>query len=158
MNIGKFLTEEFIWLKTPSQSHTQVFEEVSIKGETLGYVDENFLEKIKERENTFPTGLQLDGYGVAIPHTDPECIKKQFIAVITPEDDIPFMRMDNVNEEVKVKLIFVLGLNQPHSQLSILQELMVLLQDKEVVGKIRNSVDKNEIIEYLSNLSTQKQR
>lgn len=158
MNIEEFLSEDFIWLNEPVKSQLDVFEKVFTKCQDKGFVSEAFLEKIKEREKVFPTGLQLDGYGVAIPHTDPECVNKQFIAVFTPEEDVSFKRMDDSTAEVKVKIIFVLGLNQPHSQLAMLQELMVLLQDKEAVENLRKTTDKKQMIEYLSDLSKQKQR
>lgn len=157
MNIGDFLTEKFVWLKAPVQTPLEIFEEVNKKCMDHGFINETFLGKIIERESLFPTGLQMDGYGVAIPHTDPECINKQFIAVIIPEEEVSFNRMDDVNASVNVKLVFVLGLNQPHSQLAVLQELMLLLQNKDIVENIKNTVDKKYLINYLTELSKQKQ-
>ncbi len=156
MNLGDYLREEFIWIKEPFSTPSDVFEEVFKRCKNSGYVNEEFIEKINERELLFPTGLQMDGYGVAIPHTDPECVLKQFIAVVIPEREVVFKRMDDATEDVDVDIIFVLGLNQPHSQLATLQELMLLLQEKETVRKLETFNNDKEIVNYLTNVSKQK--
>lgn len=157
MKIETFLKPAFIWLREEVHSSAEVFEIVAEKGKGEGYVNEKFLEKIKKREETFPTGLQLDGYGVAIPHTDADCIEKQFVAVVIPEESVAFKRMDNIHEEVEAQVIFVLGLNEPHSQLEMLQGLMGLLQDPTVVSTLREKEDPDEVITYLTELSKQTQ-
>ncbi|MNJ03190.1 Phosphoenolpyruvate-dependent sugar phosphotransferase system, EIIA 2 [compost metagenome] len=53
--------------------------------------------------------------------------------------------MDDETQEEEVNLIFMLGLNKPHSQLEVLKELMGLIQEEEVVKKIISSKDVNEI-------------
>lgn len=153
MNIEDFLKPEMVWLSEKVSTPVEVFEVVTQKADKLGYINDTFLEKIKEREEKFPTGLQLDGYGVAIPHTDAECIEEQFVAIIIPNKIVPFKRMDDGTQEVQAQIIFVLGLNEPHSQLSMLQELMGLLQDKEVVKNLREIKDKKILISYLTELS-----
>lgn len=59
------------------------FEQVYEQALELGWVRSDFLERIKQREEIFPTGIQLEKYGAAIPHTDAECIFTEFVAVIT---------------------------------------------------------------------------
>ena len=107
-----------------------------------------FLEKIIKREETFPTGLQLENNGVAIPHTDADTIEKEFVAVITLEDKgVPFKRMDNPNEEVEAKVVFVLGLNQPHQQLEMLQSLMAFIQDNEKLKQLETAQTVDDVKE-----------
>ena len=107
-----------------------------------------FLEKIIKREETFPTGLQLENNGVAIPHTDADTIEKEFVAVITLEDKgVPFKRMDDPNEEVEAKVVFVLGLNQPHQQLEMLQSLMAFIQDNEKLKQLETAQTVDDVKE-----------
>ena len=40
--------------------------------------------------------------------------------------------------EVSVKVIFMLALKEAHSQLTILQQLIEILQDKEIMEKLMN--------------------
>ncbi|WP_158179054.1 PTS sugar transporter subunit IIA, partial [Lactiplantibacillus plantarum] len=83
--------------------------------------------KIIKRESTFPTGLQLEHRGVAIPHTDADTINKEFVAVVVNDAPIAFSRMDDPEQKVDAKLVFVLGLNKPHAQLEMLQALMGII-------------------------------
>lgn len=153
MNLKHFLKPELIWTKSKLETQLEVFELISEKAKTKKYITENFLEKIKKRESEFPTGLQLDGYGVAIPHTDPECINEQFIAVLTSKDGIPFKRMDDPSQTSFANIVFMLGLNEPHSQLEVLQQLMSILQNKETVEQLISFENKDDIVEYLKNIS-----
>ena len=99
-------------------------------------------------EETFPTGLQLENNGVAIPHTDADTIEKEFVAVITLEDKgVPFKRMDDPNEEVEAKVVFVLGLNQPHQQLEMLQSLMAFIQDNEKLKQLETAQTVDDVKE-----------
>lgn len=153
MHFEEFLKPELIWTQSGVTTHLDVFELIATKAHKESYVTDDFLEKIKEREESFPTGLELDGYSVAIPHTDPECVTEQFIAVLTSENGIPFKRMDDAGKEVKANVVFMLGLNEPHSQLEVLQQLMGVLQNKKTVEKILSFDNGNDVIEYLKGIT-----
>ncbi|WP_235420840.1 PTS sugar transporter subunit IIA [Jeotgalibacillus soli] len=111
-------------------------------------MSEFFFEKIKEREAAFPTGLNMASMNVAIPHTDAEYVYKQFIGVITLEKPVLFSLMDDAAQKVEVSIVFMLGLNQPHSQLTVLQKLMQVLQNQESLehmSKAKTSEDIHSI-------------
>ena len=44
--------------------------------------------------------------------------------------------MDDPSQQVDVELVFVLGLNQPHTQLEMLQLLMGVIQDSSFVKQL----------------------
>lgn len=64
----------------------------------MGWVRQDFLERIEQREATFPTGLQLETFGAAIPHTDAECILTEFVAVVTNKQPVTFTSMEDINQ------------------------------------------------------------
>ena len=103
-----------------------------------GIVKESYKEAILNREKVFPTGLQFEKYGIAIPHTDVEHVNKEKIAVMTLENPVSFYQMGTNDVEVSVKVIFMLALKEAHSQLSILQQLIEILQDKEIMERLMN--------------------
>ncbi|WP_099222992.1 PTS sugar transporter subunit IIA [Listeria costaricensis] len=153
MDLVKFLKKEMIWVKTNCHDQQEVFQTVAASGQEHGYVTASFLEKLADREEVFPTGLKLDGYGVALPHTDPECVNEQFIAVLTTESGIPFNLMEDKNQSVKAEVIFVLGLNEPHSQLQVLQQLMGIIQDKENISALLEAKNEADIIDVLTKIA-----
>lgn len=101
-------------------------------------VKESYKEAILNREKVFSTGLQFEKYGIAIPHTDVEHVNKEQIAVMTLENPVSFYQMGTNDVEVSVKVIFMLALKEAHSQLTILQQLIEILQDKEIMEKLMN--------------------
>lgn len=149
MEFINFISKEVINLNMDCIDKEDFFQIVHNKVFDLGYVTEEFKEKILEREGVFPTGINLGDYGVAIPHTDAQYIKEEFISICTFKDKIELNSMEDQNEVVPVKLAFVLGLNQPHNQLTVLTELMTIIQNKELVEKIINSSNSDEVLETI---------
>lgn len=152
MSLEQFLKEELIKLHLVCDSQEQLFDLMYEEAFKKGYVSESFLVKIKEREAVFPTGLSMNNYNVAIPHTDPECVFEQFIGVITLEKPVPFRLMDDNTQEVDVNVVLMLGLNQPHSQLAVLQQLMQVIQDENNLEQILHAKTSEEVYSIFKKL------
>ena len=115
-------------------------------------VKESFKEAILEREKSYPTGLQFDGYGIALPHTDSEHVIKSQIAIMTLEKPVKFVEMATTDKEIEVKTIFMLALKDSNQHIKILQKVMELLQDKEAMSKIESFDDSKESLDKLIKL------
>ena len=115
-------------------------------------VKESFKEAILEREKSYPTGLQFDGYGIALPHTDSEHVIKSQIAIMTLEKPVKFVEMATTDKEIEVKTIFMLALKDSNQHIKILQKVMELLQDKEAMSMIESFDDSKEDVENLIEL------
>lgn len=115
-------------------------------------VKESFKEAILEREKSYPTGLQFDGYGIALPHTDSEHVIKSQIAIMTLDKPVKFVEMASSDKEIDVKTIFMLALKDSNQHIKILQKVMELLQDKEAMSKIESFDDSKESVEKLIKL------
>ncbi|WP_273450300.1 PTS sugar transporter subunit IIA [Streptococcus ferus] len=146
IKLSNYLNDSLIFIDQIVQSSDQLFEMVSHRGLQLGYVREDFLERVKEREATFPTGIQLSTLGVAIPHTDAECILKEFVAIVISPTPITFKSMEDLNQTVAASVVFVLGLNRPHAQLEMLQSLMSLIQNDDILNQLINVKSNEELI------------
>lgn len=112
-------------------------------------VKPSFKNAVLERENSYPTGLQFDGYGIALPHTDSEHVIKSQIAIMTLEKSVKFVEMASSDKEIDVKNIFMLALKDSNQHIKILQKVMELLQDKEAMSKIESFDDSKENVEKL---------
>lgn len=99
------------------------------------YVHQSFISAIQEREQTFATGLLLNNYGVAMPHTDSEHVKKSVIAFMTLDRPVTFQQMGD-GQDVPVSLVAMLALADADSHLASLQDLMTLFQDQAKVEEI----------------------
>ena len=54
--------------------------------------------------------------------------------------------MDDPSQTVTANAVFVLGLNQPHAQLQLLQSLMALFQDNEFLNQVESAKTADEIL------------
>ena len=73
---GDMIKKELIEIDFDVKNQNEYFEKMAKKLNELGYVKDTFLEAILKREEKFPTALPLEPYIVAIPHVEPEHVKK----------------------------------------------------------------------------------
>lgn len=147
--LSGYLKEPLIFVQEVYDSREELLEQVYQRAYALGWVREDFLERIKEREETFPTGIQLQNLGAAIPHTDSECVLKEFVAVVTNGRPVVFNSMEDKEVQVKADIVFVLGLNQPHAQLEMLQSLMGLLQNETLLSEMLLASNEVSLLEVI---------
>ncbi|MDT2760523.1 PTS sugar transporter subunit IIA [Enterococcus xiangfangensis] len=147
--LSSYVKEPLVFAQENFSSSDELFEQVNQKASDLGWVREDFLERIKKREETFPTGIQLMNFGAAIPHTDAECVLEEFVAVVTLQDPVAFKSMEDNSKQVKAQIVFVLGLNQPHAQLEMLQSLMKLIQNEEILSQVILASNSEELINVI---------
>lgn len=114
-----------------------------------GYSKESYIDALIAREKDFPTGLDIDGLGVAIPHTDVSHVNKAGIAIGVLKEPVTFIQMGTDDEEVQVKLIFMLAVTDPNAHIDELQRIIEIIQDKGVLGKLFTVTDKETIIEVI---------
>lgn len=114
-------------------------EAITKLGELLfenGHVEDSFIAAVIEREKVFATGLPTPGIQVAIPHTDPEHVRKTAIAVGVLPEAVSFGEMGNPQRTVDVNVICLLAVKQADFLVSLLQELVAIFQDAEILHQI----------------------
>lgn len=111
-----------------------------------GLVKESYIEAIKKREESFPTGLKFENYGIAIPHTDPEHVINEAILINILEKPIKFEQMASEGLYTDVNIIVMLAIKNKENQVPYLQALIEIFQDKEKIDKLLES-ENNDIIE-----------
>lgn len=132
--LTEFLVPEAVCLNLEAKDCFGVIRAVGEKLLHAGYVHPTFTEAALVREKNIPTGLPLNGkFNAAIPHTDIEHVIKPGVGLATLKTPVVFMNMVSPEEPVEAQLIFVLALEQPKSQIEMLQEIAGVLQDPSVV-------------------------
>ncbi|MFR3683920.1 MAG: PTS sugar transporter subunit IIA, partial [Enterococcus sp.] len=88
------------------------------------------------------------GNGIAIPHGKSQAVKEPAIAFARLTKEIEWQALD----EKPVSLIVMLAIpesEQGDTHLSILSEIAVKLMDEEVITKLNEATNANEIVEIL---------
>lgn len=149
MDLSTVIKEEVIFLNKTFKSTDELFTFIGEKTNSLGLAKETFESALKEREAVYPTGLQLDKIGVAIPHSDAEHINEEFISVVTVDEPVSFKSMEDANKTVDVSIIFVLGLKKAEDQLATLQAIMQVIQDPQVLDNLLKASSNEEVLNIL---------
>lgn len=151
MKIKDYLCDAAVIIGLDARDSEQVIRTLGGKLRNLGYVKENFVEATLEREANLPTGLPLGGeYNAAIPHVDIEYVNQSALGLATLKQDVVFCNMVENDVEVPCRLVIMLALDQPKSQIEMLQSVAAVLQDQEIVKKLVSAETAEEIFSILS--------
>lgn len=151
MNINDHLCNDAVIIGLDADNSEQVIRKLGGKLRNLGYVKENFIEAALEREANMPTGLPLGGeYNAAIPHVDIEYVNQSALGLATLKQDVVFYNMVEKDVEVPCRLVIMLALDQPKSQIEMLQSVAAVLQNPEVVTNLVNAETTEEVFSILS--------
>ncbi|MDF0480654.1 PTS sugar transporter subunit IIA [Vagococcus sp. PNs007] len=137
--------EELIFLDINCESQEQLYSEIANKLEASGYVKPSYLENIIDREEKFPTAIQTEVCGVAIPHTDSEHILKHGIAIVRLSNSCNFKEMVTLNN-VKVKLLFFLLVKDKEKQVTVLSRLMGNFSNRYFLNQLLEAQTASEVL------------
>ena len=146
------ICEDLCELDLDIKNTSEFFEVMSNKAEKLGYITKNFLSAIEKREEEFPTALPTEPYPVAIPHSDPINIIKQFIAPVRLKNEIDWCEMANNDNVLKVRFVFLLGFKREDGHVQVLQTLLENFQDSELMNKLLNAKTKEEYLNLVKSM------
>lgn len=112
-------------------------------------VKPSYLEAILNREQDYPTGLQTQGGGVAIPHTDPSHVNLEAVTIGVLKQPVTFRLMENPGQSIEVDLIFMLAMKEPNSQIEMLQALVSIFQDPHCLAELRRAQSADQVLRVL---------
>lgn len=115
-----------------------------------GYVKESYCEAVLDREKVFPTGLMTESFGVAIPHADIMHVKESMLAVAVLKKPVKFYMLGDYSQKLDVMLIFMLAMKDGHGQLTLLSNLMSLIQDKSDMDFLKKATEAKQVVDFLN--------
>lgn len=143
--------EELIFLDTHFSDQNDLFRKMGKEFIKKGYVGPGYVDALIDRENKFPTGIQIGNINLAIPHVDSTYIEKPGIAFIRPLEPIEFKEMCTDNK-LKVNLIFMLLVKDKNKQVHVLSALMDKFSDEEYLESLKKEKDTNVLFDKLKKI------
>ncbi|RDY70443.1 PTS sugar transporter subunit IIA [Halobacillus trueperi] len=140
-----YFNESVILLNVEAISKKEVLEKMGQNLVDLDLVKESFIPAIIKREEEYATGLPTSGVAVAIPHTDVEHVHRKTVSIGVLDRAVEFGVMGDDEETIPVQIVFLLAMDEAHSQLSLLQQLMAVFQNEEVLLSILKEKNKSSI-------------
>jgi PTS system galactitol-specific IIA component len=141
---------ELVFFGMECKDRWDFFQQLHDKLDALGYIEDGWLDGITTREKNYPTGLTCEATEIAIPHTDPQYIKKPYIAIVKPKDPVEFVHMATDDVPVQAKLIINLGVLRDGGQVAVLQNLMNIFMDNDAVADIMSQTTPDGMIEAIT--------
>ena len=120
--------------------------------EKYGYVKPGYGDAVVEREAVYPTGLPGKGINIAIPHTNNTLVNRPAVGVVVPNKPIKFSMMGMKDNVLDCDIILPLVVKDSHQQIDMLKKMMKIIQNSELLMRIKDSRTKEEIIQCLSSL------
>lgn len=142
---GFDLLDGAVMARLEAATDGEVLRALSDRLQAAGHVTETFADAVRAREERHPTGLPT-AIPTAIPHTDPEHVLNPGLALATLARPVAFGEMGRTDgTRVDVRLVVMLVLADPHSQLAALQHLIARLQDADAVRELLAAADDTDL-------------
>lgn len=153
MNFGDMFDIQLVNLNVKASTRKEVFQIVAEKLLLSGMVNEGYLEGILEREEAYPTGLMTQYLNIALPHSEPEFVKRPFVFICRLDKEVDWYQMGD-NQKIKVKNLFFLGIKDGKNQVGLLQAFMNLFMIEKFVQDYQSMELSNSVYQlFVKNMS-----
>jgi len=149
-NISLQIDEDLALLNFEAKDSTEVIKELGKRVLAKGYIEEEFIEKLLEREENFPTGLET-ACPFAIPHVGGFC-NTSFLSFAVLKEPVIFNAMDGSGKELSVRCVFMFGITDPQGQVEVLKKFIFAFREEENLKKLQEMTDAKETLKYLKSL------
>lgn len=111
----------------------------------VGAVRETYPSAVLDREEVYPTGLDLGAVGVAIPHTDAEHVITPQLGFMSLDEPVLFNEMGTEDGHIGVSIIIMLALPKADEQVPMLQKLVAMFESGETIKNLMSAKSSEEI-------------
>jgi len=144
--IWEELNEKLIFTSLDADTSADVFQSVGGALIKEGYAKDSYVQALNDREADYPTGLNVNGFGVAIPHTSVDHVINPATAIAVLNKPVTFVEMGTDDDKVEVRLVFMLAVTDPNHHIDELQRILAIIQDTNVLEAIMNAGSADAII------------
>lgn len=148
--LNDYISKDLMFLNVEINEQKELLKYMAKRLNNFGNVNEIFIKEVVKREKEFPTGLQIEDIGVAIPHSDIEYVDNPSIALAILKEPVEFYSMEDSEKLIPVNAVFMLAINDGDKQLKLLQEITSLIQSKETMKNIIEANTKEAILEHIN--------
>jgi len=143
------IAPENILVRAKATSREDIIEQLGTLLERNGYVKDTYTRAVLGREKVFPTGLQTNILGFAIPHTETEHVNKSAIAIAILDEPVVFQAMDNPLTDISVHVVMMLAISDPKAVVMVLRQVISILEDEAALQALIRAGTPEEIREIV---------
>ncbi|MEH2959400.1 PTS sugar transporter subunit IIA [Candidatus Merdisoma sp. JLR.KK006] len=143
------IQKDLIFASMNAETKEEIISLLADKLLGMGKVKDTYKDAVLEREKSYPTGLSLGKYCIAMPHTFAEHVIEPAIAVAKLEKPVTFLEMASTDSRLSVSLILMMAISNPQEQLVLLRKILRLFSEKEVIDTLMQSKTAEEMYKTL---------
>ena len=147
--IWEDLNKKLMILHADAKTTDDVFEQLGSKFIQEGFCKDNYVEELKKREKDYPKGLAINGFGIAIPHTEAANVLREAEGIMTLNEPVHFVQMGTTDTIIDVKVVMMLAIENPKEHIKKLQRIIAIIQDMNVLNEIYQADTEDEIIQAI---------
>lgn len=145
--------KKLIFLDLEAGDKQEVISRLADELLAAGKVRGTYKQAVLAREETYPTGLPLEEYNIAMPHTFAEHVIEPVIAVARLKEPVDFLEMGTKDVHLPVSLVLMMAISNPQEQVGLLRRILRLFADEDVLREVMTSETVDGMYEALAGLN-----
>lgn len=138
--------QELIFMDVDADCAESVIRTLGAAFEAHGFVKDSYVEAVFAREGEYPTGLQLQGIGVAMPHTTGSHVIKPAVGVAKLKQPVTFYHMGMDDVPVQAEIVFMMAILDPEKQIDLLKKMTKIFTNNEAMQAFKTAKDKDALL------------
>jgi len=147
---GMELHEDCILVKLQAKDAEDVLRQLAERLSSRSCTYEGFCEALLARERDYPTGIPTKTLAVAIPHAEPEFVRKPSLAVAVLDEGVAFRQLDDHDQVLSVRLVFLVALPEAHGHIEFLRRFALALQTNDFLPALLQANDASTVCEIVT--------
>lgn len=143
------IQKDLIFASVNAATKEEIISLLADKLLKMGKVKDTYKDAVLAREKSYPTGLSLGKYCIAMPHTFAEHVIEPTIAVAKLGNPVTFLEMASTDSELPVSLVLMMAISNPQEQLTLLRKILCLFSEEEVIDTLMQSKTAEEMYKTL---------
>ena len=144
------INEENMIINLDANSYQEVIQRMGTVLFENGFVKDTYIQAVLDREEVFPTGLQVKSAGIAIPHTDSEHVIKSTLGVATLSKNVDFRAMAEPDKRISVSIVMMLAVADKEKVVPVLTKIINILQNETAIAALKKTTSKAEIMAIIN--------
>ena len=151
VDVSGYISTDLMAFDVRAKDWRDLVRQLSGMAEAEGRVTPGYADDVIAREELYPTGLPIEGLGVAVPHAmTREHVVGPAIVYARLAEPVSFKEMGDGERDVLVEAAFLLVPGDAGGHLEILQKLILMLTDGEAIERLRAATTPKEVEDLLS--------
>lgn len=136
---------ELIAMDVDAKDYEEAIRKVGSLLYENNFVKNTYIDAVIAREKDFPTGLNLDGISIAMPHTSGIHVNVPAVCIAKLAHPVRFAHMGMPEIPVDAEMLFMMAIKNPDEQVETLQNVMGVFTNKEAVKELKAAKTEDEL-------------